>query len=155
MKVSPWREHDFRNLSDQGTGSACKWKPRGYETKKLWEYESSRVREYVSTRYETMILYDYETMKLWDYDDDMVRAEDDNEDEESREQRVEKGSWSCATVRACDYNTMEVWDDESIRLLVLLERLWGPLESTGRALEAALPWEHAIIILWKYETMSL
>ena len=36
-----------------------------------------------------MILYDYETMKLWDYDDDMVRAEDDNEDEESREQRVE------------------------------------------------------------------
>ena len=56
---------------------------------RLGEYESSSVREYVSTRYETMILYDYETMKLWDYDDDMVRAEDDNEDEESREQRVE------------------------------------------------------------------
>ena len=36
-----------------------------------------------------MILYDYETMKLRDYDDDMVRAEDDNEDEQSREQKVE------------------------------------------------------------------
>ena len=35
------------------------------------------------------MLYDYQIMKLWDYDDDMVRAEDDNEDEESREQRVE------------------------------------------------------------------
>ena len=28
-------EHDFGNLSEQGTGSACKWKPRGHETTKL------------------------------------------------------------------------------------------------------------------------
>ena len=49
---------------------------------KLWEYESSRVRECVTTRYETVIRYDYETMQPWHYDDDMVRAEDDNEDEE-------------------------------------------------------------------------
>ena len=35
MSFPPRWEHDFRNLSEQGTGSACKWKPRGYETKKL------------------------------------------------------------------------------------------------------------------------
>ena len=35
LSVSPQWEHDFENLSEQGTGSACGKKPRGYKTMRL------------------------------------------------------------------------------------------------------------------------